>query len=78
MIYFGDHPPPHVHARIGRPGSRGATEARILIDTGELIDGVLPAPAASQVRSWCQRHRDALLADWDLTQADRHPTGSYD
>jgi hypothetical protein len=78
MIYFGDHPPPHVHARIGRPGTRGAVEARFSIDTGELIDGVLPASQASQITSWCRRNREALLADWERAQADRHPTGRYD
>jgi hypothetical protein len=78
MVYFGDHPPPHVHARVGRPGSPGVAEARFSIDTGELLDGFLPAAPASQVTRWCQRHRDALLADWGRAQADQHPTGRYD
>jgi hypothetical protein len=78
MLYFGDHPPPHIHVRVGRPGNRGVAEARFLIETGELIDGVLPAVHASEVMSWCRRHRKALLADWEHAQADRHPSGRYD
>jgi hypothetical protein len=78
MIYFGDHPPPHVHAPVGRPGNRGMSEARFSIDSGELIDGVLPAMQVSQVTAWCRRNRTVLLADWDRAQADQHPAGRYD
>ena len=78
MIYFGDHPPPHVHARVGRPGERGTTEARFSIDTGRLIDGMLPAARASEVTRWCQEHRSDLLADWERAQRYRHPAGRYD
>jgi hypothetical protein len=78
MLYFGDHPPPHVHARMGRPRTRGFAEARFSRDTGELIDGVLPAAQASQVTRWCRCHRDALRADWLRAQVDQHPTGRYD
>ncbi len=78
MVYFGDHPPPHVHARVGRPGNRGVVEACFAIETGELIDGVIPAAQASEVTRWCRRHRDALHADWTRAQADQHPTGRYD
>jgi hypothetical protein len=78
MVYFGDHPSPHVHARVGRPGSRGVAEARFSMDTGQPIDGVFPAVQASQVANWCQRNREVLIADWERAQADRHPTGRYD
>jgi len=78
MIYFGDHPPPHIHARLGRPGNRGFAEARFSIDTGQLIDGSLPPAPASQVSRWCQRHRETLLADWERAHADQHPSGRYD
>lgn len=78
MIYFGDHPPPHVHARVGRPSTKGAAEARFSIDSGELIDGALPAQQASEVTRWCQRNRAGLLTDWGRAQADLHPVGRYD
>jgi hypothetical protein len=77
MLYFGDHPPPHLHVRVGRPGDPGVVEARILIDTGELIDGVLPAVKVGQVTKWCREHRTALRADWERAQRDQHPTGRY-
>jgi hypothetical protein len=77
MVYFGDHPPPHIHARLGRPRTKGVAEARFAIDSGELIDGVLPAQQASQVANWCRRNRDALLGDWERAQDDRHPAGRY-
>lgn len=78
MVYFGDHPPPHVHARMGRPRVKGVAEARFAIDDGALIDGMLPAQQAGQVSSWCRRNRDALLEDWERAQEDRHPLGRYD
>jgi hypothetical protein len=78
MMYFGDHPPPHVHARQGRPGERGTKEARFAIDTGDLIDGVLPAARASEVTSWCRRCRDDLRVDWARAQRDQVPIGRYD
>jgi uncharacterized protein DUF4160 len=77
-MFFGDHPPPHVHVRNGRPGVRGTAKARFAIDSGALIDGVLPAAQASEVTSWCRRHRSELLFDWERAQRYRHPVGRYD
>jgi hypothetical protein len=53
-------------------------EACFAIETGELIDGVIPAAQASEVTRWCRRHREALHVDWTRAQADQHPTGRYD
>jgi hypothetical protein len=78
MVYYGDHPPPHVHVRAGRPGRAGMAEARFSIDSGELIDGDLPAVQASRVTSWCRRNREALRADWDRAQRGEPPAGRYD
>jgi hypothetical protein len=77
-LYFGDHPPPHVHVYAGRIGHPGVQTARFSIDSGELIDGTLPAAKLATATSWCQRHREALRADWQRAQLDRHPTGRYD
>ena len=52
--------------------------ARFSIETGELIDGTLPAAKLATTTSWCQRHRDALRADWERGQLDLHLTGRYD
>jgi hypothetical protein len=78
MLYFGDHPPPHVHIRVGRPSHPGVTEASFAIDTGELISGMLPSTKARQITDWCRRHHDVLRADWERAQRDKHPTGHYD
>jgi hypothetical protein len=77
-LYFGDHPPPHVHVYAGRLGHPGVQAARFSIDTGELIAGKLPAAKVARITRWCLLHRQALLADWERAQVDRHPVGRYD
>ena len=57
-MYFGDHPPPHFHARYGEH------KARCAIATGEIIDGELPARAARLVREWTALHLDELEQNW--------------
>jgi hypothetical protein len=77
-LYFGDHPPPHVHIYAGRVGHPGVQAARFSIDSGDLIDGTRPAAKLAAATSWCRRHREALSADWGRAQLDLHPTGRYD
>jgi hypothetical protein len=77
MLYFGDHPPPHFHVRIGRPGHPGVMEARFAIDSGGVISGILPAAKVSQITRWCRHNQDALRADWERAQRDQHPIGYY-
>ena len=63
-MYYGDHPPPHFHARYA-----GAA-AKVAIDSGELIAGSLPGRAQRLVREWVEAHRQELAANWD--RAVRH------
>jgi len=77
-LYFGDHPPPHVHIYAGRVGHPGVQAARFSVDTSELIDSTLPAAKLAAATTWCRRHREALSADWGRAQLDLHPTGRYD
>jgi hypothetical protein len=77
-LYFNDHPPPHVHVYAGRVGRPGVQAARVSIDTGELIDGVLAPTKVALVRGWCAQHRAALRADWERAQLNLHPAGRYD
>jgi hypothetical protein len=77
-LYFNDHPPPHVHVYAGRIGRPGVQAARISINTGEVTDGKLELAKVAAVRSWCERHREALVADWQRAQLNLHPTGRYD
>ena len=60
--YFGDHPPPHFHARYGEH------EAQIAIATGEVLHGSLPRRALTLVQEWTALHRAELLSDWDRAE----------
>ena len=62
-MYFQDHPPPHCAAIYGE------YEANISIETGEAIDGHLPANAARLVKQWTLAHRDELRSNWDRARA---------
>jgi hypothetical protein len=44
-MFFNDHPPPHFFA------SYGGHEANVSIETGEVIEGHLPANAARLVQA---------------------------
>jgi hypothetical protein len=58
-MYFADHPPPHFHARYS------GDEALIVIETGEVFAGFLPARALRLVREWLDQHRDEIVANWE-------------
>lgn len=61
-MYYGDHAPPHFHARYGEH------EAQLLISTGEVLHGELPRRALSLVRDWAAIHTDELMVDWQLAE----------
>lgn len=52
-------------------------KAKFSIESGELLEGALPRAKVPAVTSWCERHRDDLLVDFERAQRDEHPTGSY-
>ena len=54
QMYFGDHLPPHFHARYA------GHSAKIDIDALALIDGKLPARALGLVTEWAAIHQDEL------------------
>ena len=58
-MYFGDHPPPHFHAKYGEH------EAQVAIETGEVLNGGLPRRARALVEEWTDLHRDELMEDWE-------------
>ncbi|MCP4886360.1 DUF4160 domain-containing protein [Rubripirellula sp.] len=64
-IYYRDHNPPHFHAIYGD------SEAIIEIRTGAILEGRLPRRATKLVAEWCELHREALLADWALAEAQQ-------
>jgi hypothetical protein len=76
--HFGDHPPPHFHAYVGRVGRPGLRSSRFSIETGEPLDGQLPSAKVAAVRSWRAQHREELLVDWERARLYEHPIGRYD
>jgi hypothetical protein len=54
QMYFGDHLPPHFHARYG------GHSAKIGIDALAVIDGSLPARARGLVIEWAALHQQEL------------------
>ena len=55
VMYFGDHPPPHFHARYGEH------HAQIEIATGEIL---------RLVQEWTDLHREDLVADWERAERE--------
>lgn len=64
-MFFADHPPPHFHARYS------GEEALIVIETGEVYAGYLPARALRLVREWLGEHRAELMANWDRVSSQQ-------
>lgn len=61
-MYFDDHPPPHFHAIYGEQ------EAKIGVETLEVIEGKLPRRAPGLVLDWAEIHRDELRDNWTKGQ----------
>lgn len=59
QMYFGDHPPPHFHARYA------GQSVKIDIETLAVIDGMLPARALGLVSEWAALHQQDLRAAFD-------------
>lgn len=66
-MYYGDHPPPHFHARYG------GDSAKIAIETGEVIAGSLPSRALRLVREWVEEHRAELATNWERAARNEKP-----
>ncbi|NNE70075.1 MAG: DUF4160 domain-containing protein [Rhodothermales bacterium] len=58
-MYFDDHAPPHFHARYG------GDEARVIIQTGDILHGGLPPRALKLVRKWLDNRQAELLHNWE-------------
>jgi hypothetical protein len=58
-MFFKDHPPPHFLAVYA--GQR----ANVAIETGEVIDGHLPANAARLEKEWTLAHQAEWRDNWD-------------
>jgi len=66
-MFFNDHAPPHFHAFYGRH------EARVSIETAQIIGGSLPTAQRRLVQEWTLRYRDRLMTDWALVRKSQAP-----
>lgn len=63
-MYFYDvqkHYKPHVHVEYAE------FTAVIAIEDGDLLEGDLPRNKMKLVQAWLEIHREAVMADWNLT-----------
>ena len=68
-MYFqqAEHNPPHIHALYGDD------MAEIIIQSGEVLEGHLPAKALAMVREWVDLYRDELLKMWETQEFQKLP-----
>lgn len=57
-MYFGDHPPPHIHV------SYQGFEALVRISDGALIAGDLPKRPLSLLREWLDLRGNDIMENW--------------
>jgi hypothetical protein len=57
--------------RHDRPVPRISEFYGIVIETGEVFAGSLPARALRLIGDWLEEHRDELVANWDRARAQR-------
>ncbi len=57
-MYFKDHIPAHLHAKYAEDN------AKIDINTGEIIDGYIPNKQLKLIQAWVEIHKDELLANF--------------
>lgn len=60
-MFYGDHPPPHIHAVYGE------FEISVEIESGA-VTGRFPGRALARVLEWTRAHRAELLDDWELAR----------
>jgi hypothetical protein len=71
QMYFGDHPPPHFHARYA------GQKAKIGIDTLAVLDGSLPPRALALTIEWAALHQEELR-DAFARAANSQPPGTIE
>jgi len=57
-MYFGDHPPPHIHVAYQ------GFEALVNIETSKVIEGKLPSRVERLVMEWILLRKKAILRNW--------------
>lgn len=59
---YGDHSPPHFHARYG------SHKALVAIQTLTVLEGRLPPRVLGLVVEWATLHQEELSEDWNLAR----------
>ena len=67
QIFFGDHPPPHFHARFAEH------QVLLVIPTLEVLEGSLPAHKLEAVKTWARSHEAELIACWKRAALRQNP-----
>jgi hypothetical protein len=62
-MFFDDHDPPHFHAR------HAGGQARIRIDTLEVMDSTLARRQRRLVLAWAELHQQELIENWQRARA---------
>ncbi|MDY6830602.1 MAG: DUF4160 domain-containing protein [Thermodesulfobacteriota bacterium] len=66
-MFFGDHNPPHFHARYGDE------KVVIEIETLRILEGNLSPRALGLVIEWASQHKTELLQNWELAKSNQTP-----
>jgi hypothetical protein len=66
-MFFGDHNPPHFHARYGDE------KVAIEIETLRILEGDLSPRALGLVIEWAAQHKNELLENWELAKNNQAP-----
>ena len=64
-MYYDDHNPPHFHAFYGEH------EAKVAIDTGEVMEGRLPRRAMRLVSEWALERKPDLMNNWERAHSGK-------
>lgn len=62
-MYFGDHPPPHIHVFYS------GFEALVNVETSEIIEGSLPRRVQKLVTEWIDLRKDDIMENWKRAEA---------
>ena len=66
-MFYGEHLPPHFHARYGR------NKVAIQIPDFSILEGGLPPRALGLVIEWAALHRQQLIINWELIRRNQPP-----
>ncbi len=66
-LFYGDHNPPHFHARYG------SDKVAVEIAGLRVLEGGLPPRALGLVVEWAAQHREELMRGWELARNDQPP-----